>query len=162
MPRKRTTYIKRIHFDGKFTDQIRKLIRDKRLELGLPYHTISQYFTINWSTFRKWENGETGRCELRHRPLIESFINGDLDEDLKAIFVSSNMKYPQGTPIQVFQAMERIANTYTLCSHNPEIGDDLLNKIEMAAIDTLKSLVSTPRDDLSMPYQRTKGKQWKK
>ena len=158
MARKHMPFARRIHFDGRFTDQIRKLIRDKRLELGLPYHTVAQYFSINWSTFRKWENGETRRCELRHRPLIESFINGDLDEDLKAIFVSSNLKYPQGTPIQVYQAMERIANTYTLCSHHPEIGDNLLNKIEMAALDTLKSLVSTPRDDLTISRQHSKGK----
>ena len=149
---KETPNIKRVRFDGRFTDIVRKLIRDKRLELGLPYHTVSQYFSINWSTFRKWESGETRRCELRHRPLIEAFINGDLDEDLKAIFISSNMKYPQGTPIQVYQAMERIANTYTLCSHHPEIGDDLLSKIEDIALNTLRTLVSTPRQDITRPY----------
>ena len=148
----------RLKFDGKFTEEIRKAIRNKRLELGLPYNSVSQYFSINWSTFRKWENGETNSCELRHRPLIEAFINGDLDEDFRVMFNSKSMKYPQTTPVKVYQTMEKIANTYTLCSHFPTIGDDLLSKIETIAFDTLKSLVTYPRDDLSTPFQRSKGK----
>ena len=143
---------KRIKFDGRFTDEIRRALSTKRLELGLPYHTIAQYFTVNWSTFRKWESGATTHCELRHRPLIEAFLNGDLDEDLKYLFASNSMKYPQTTPVKVFQSMERIANTYTLCAQHPSIGDDLLNKIDKIAFDTLRYLVSAPRDDMRTPF----------
>lgn len=139
---------RRIKFDGRFTDEIRKLIRSKRQELGLPYLTIAQYFSINWSTFRKWESGETNNCGLRHRPLIEAFINGDLDGDLKAIFSSSSIKYPSMTPQKVYQAMERVANTYTLCAQNPAIGDSLIEKIEQIAFNTLRDLVSTPRSGI--------------
>jgi len=142
----------RIKFNGTFTDEIRKLMRQKREELGLPYLTVAQYFTVNWSTFRKWESGETINCGLRHRPLIEAFINGDLDGDLKAIFSATAIKYPTMAPAKVYQAMERIANTYTLCSQNPAIGENMLEKIEQIAMDTLKHLVFAPRDGQRSPY----------
>lgn len=151
MPSKDPTSKHRIKFDGKFTDEIRRQIRAKRQELGLPYLTVAQYFSINWSTFRKWESGETSNCGLRHRPLIEAFINGDLDEDLKAIYTANSIKYPTMTPPKVYQAMERVANTYTLCAQNPAIGDNLIEKIEQIAFNTLRDLISMPRNGMYPP-----------
>jgi hypothetical protein len=141
MSMKEPTPRRRVKFSGTFTDEIRRLMKKKREELGLPFLTIAQFFKINWSTFRKWETGETINCGLRHRPLIESFINGDLDADLQSLYASTSAKYPNTTSSKVYQAMERVANTYTLCANNPGIGENMLTKIEQIAMDTLKHLV---------------------
>ena len=158
MSMKEPTPRRRIKFNGTFTDEIRKLMKKKREELGLPYLTIAQYFTINWSTFRKWESGETTNCGLRHRPLIEAFINGELDKELKAIYTAQSVKYPSSTPSKVYQAMERIANTYTLCAQNPSIGESMLEKIEQIAMDTLKHLVVASRNNMRQNGRLPKGR----
>lgn len=157
MSMKDPTPRRRIKFDGTFTEDIRRLMKKKREELGLPFLTVAQYFTVNWSTFRKWESGEIVNCGLRHRPLIESFINGDLDKELKAIYTASSVKYPSTAPSKVYQAMERVANTYTLCAQNPSIGEAMLEKIEQIAMDTLKHLIVASRNNHrqgSRPQQR--------
>ena len=158
MNMKDTTPRHRIKFNGTFTDEIRRLMKKKREELGLPYLTIAQYFKINWSTFRKWESGETVNCGLRHRPLIESFINGELDTDLKSLSAANSAKYPTTTSSKVYQAMERIANTYTLCAQNPSIGENMLEKIEQIAMDTLKHLVVASRNNLRQNGRLPKGR----
>ena len=158
MSMKDPTPRRRIKFGGTFTDEIRRLMKKKREELGLPYYTIAQYFTINWSTFRKWENGETINCGLRNRPLIEAFINGDLDKELKAIYTANSVKYPSSAPSKVYQAMERVANTYTLCAQNPSIGETMLEKIEQIAMDTLKHLVAASRNNVRQNGRSQKGR----
>ena len=162
MNMKDTTPRHRIKFNGTFTDEIRRLMRQKREELGLPYLTVAQYFTVNWSTFRKWESGETITCGLRHRPMIEAFINGDLDRELKAVYSANSIKYPSMTPSKVYQAMERVANTYTLCAQNPTIGETMLEKIDQIAMDTLKHLVfasrSNQRQARSQKGRKPRGK----
>ena len=158
MSMKAPTPHRRIKFDGTFTNEIRRLMKKKREELGLPYYTIAQYFTVNWSTFRKWENGETSNCGLRHRPLIEGFINGDMDKELKAIYAAQSVKYPSSTPSKVYQAMERVANTYTLCAQNPSIGESMLEKIEQIAMDTLKHLVAASRNNARQNGRSQKGR----
>ena len=152
MSMKEPTPRRRIKFSGTFTEEIRRLLKKKREELGLPYLSIAQYFKINWSTFRKWESGETVNCGLRHRPLIEAFINGDLDNELKSLYSANSGKYPAATPSKVYQAMERVANTYTLCAQNPAIGENMLAKIEQIAMDTLKHLVFASRNRQRQPY----------
>ena len=159
MSMKEPTPRRRVKFTGTFTEEIRRLIKKKREELGLTYLTIAQFFKINWSTFRKWENGETINCGLRHRPLIEAFINGDLDTELQSLYASSSNKYPNTSSSKVYQAMERVANTYTLCSQNPDIGESMLTKIEQIAMDTLKHLVIASRNRQRQPnYGAPKGR----
>jgi hypothetical protein len=158
MSTKEPTPRHRIKFDGTFTEDIRRLMKKKREELGLPYLTVAQYFSVNWSTFRKWENGETVNCGLRHRPLIEAFINGDLDKELKAIYTASSVKYPSTAPSKVYQAMERIANTYTLCAQNPSIGETMLEKIEQIAMDTLKHLIVASRNNQRQGSRSQRGR----
>ena len=159
MSMKEPTPRRRVKFTGTFTEEIRRLIKKKREELGLTYLTIAQFFKINWSTFRKWENGETINCGLRHRPLIEAFINGDLDTELQSLYASSSNKYPNTSSSKVYQAMERVANTYTLCSQNPAIGENMLTKIEQIAMDTLKHLVIASRNRQRQPnYGSPRGR----
>ena len=56
---------RRVKFNGTFTEEVRRLIKRKREELGLPYLAIAEYFKINWSTFRKWESGETVKIDTQ-------------------------------------------------------------------------------------------------
>jgi DNA-binding transcriptional regulator YiaG len=143
---------RRVKFNGTFTEEVRRLIKRKREELGLPYLAIAEYFKINWSTFRKWESGETVNCGLRHRPIVEAFINGDLDDELRSLYASNSNKYSASTPSKVYQAMERVANTYTLCARDPDIGENMLTKIEQIAMDTLKHLVNASRNRQRQTY----------
>jgi hypothetical protein len=73
MSKKRNQNDSFIAFDGRLTPEIRRRLRAKRYELGLPFQRVASFFGVNWSTFRKWEQGPTESCELCYRPALEAF-----------------------------------------------------------------------------------------
>lgn len=132
----------RITFNGKFTSEIRQRLREKRHELGLPFHVIAEFFDVNWSTFRKWETGETMHCTNVMRPMLEDFINGDYDEALANLVRKPILTLASQPPERVCQALETVANTYTLCAKYPTLAENLIRKVELIAQETLRDLVS--------------------
>ena len=134
----------RIHFDCRFTSTIRKLFKQKRIELGLAYSRLADLFGANWSTIRKWENGPTESCELLYRPLIEAFLTGDYDRELTSgsYYQQSADRSVAPVPFPVHQCMERVVSTYLLCMHEQSITDAMLAQMEAATSEALKKLVS--------------------
>lgn len=133
----------RIEFKGVFTDEIRKRMRDRRVKLGLPYQQISQYFNVDWSTYRKWELGTTLRCSSRHFELINAFINGELDETLKTMFHVPEPSVAEPVSSDFYVSLNRMANAYLLCSGHPKVAAELLEGLEQLAMDTLQELIAS-------------------
>ena len=135
----------RITFNCYFTSTVRHLFRQKRIQLGLPYNRLADFFGVNWSTIRKWEMGPTRVSEIVYRPKIEGFINGDYDRILKSDLGMANTddelyELPTGSPI--YQCMERIATAYQLCQHDEGITNDFLSEIEDASRRAISKLVT--------------------
>ncbi|NLF61720.1 MAG: hypothetical protein GX574_11265 [Lentisphaerae bacterium] len=140
----------RISFDGRFTDQVRRLLRRKRVELGLPYHRAARFLGVNWSTFRKWELGPTENCELYYRAKLESFINGDYDNQLLELYHRRHTRsYSELLPNPISECMERVTNAYRLCRQRPELREGLLEKVDCAALAALQKLISMAPDELA-------------
>lgn len=141
---------RRISFNGRFTDQIRRQLRRKRIELGLPYHRAARFLGVNWSTFRKWELGPTENCELYYREKLENFINGDYDNQLRELY---HRRYTRGyadlLPNPISECMERVTNAYRLCRQRPELRQGLLEKVDSAALGALQKLISLAPDELA-------------
>ena len=62
----------------------RQRLYQLRRRLGLSYQELANFFNMSWSTFRKWENGETPTCHPRHISLVKGLLNGEYDERLHA------------------------------------------------------------------------------
>ena len=131
-----------IFFDGKFTPAIRNAFQRKRIELGLAYQRLGDFFGTNWSTIRKWELGPTKYCNICQRTKVEAFLNGCFDHELMKkqkdpLFGSS----PQALPDSVYKSMEKFNATYHLLKNHPDLRDTLLKEINSLTSDTLQNLL---------------------
>ena len=137
----------RIEFNGTFTKEIRDSMRLKRMELGLSYHRAANYLGVNWSTFRKWENGTTKDCDVCYRPRIEKFINGDYDEQL--VGYTEPLHYEDVANLmseRVQMVMENFSNAYAICRRRyPEIGDEMLEKVDQTIQQALEDYLKQKR-----------------
>lgn len=141
---------RRISFDGRFTDQVRRILHRKRVELGLPYHRAARFLGVNWSTFRKWELGPTECCELYYRAKLENFLNGDYDNQLRELYQRRHARgYSELLPNTISECMERVTNAYRLCRQRPELRQGLLQKVDGAALTALQKLISMAPDELA-------------
>lgn len=132
-----------IHFDCEFTTEFRLLFRHKRESLGLAYSSLAQLFGVNWSTVRKWEIGKTKYSNIRHRPLIEDFLNGKLDD---LLLRSQNEKMSRQTIARhmtprMSGALEKIENTYRLCLNYPDLCEHLRKSLDALSVTVLKKLL---------------------
>ncbi len=131
-----------VPFDGQFTGFVRQKLREKRIDLGLPYQRIARFFGINWATFRKWELGPTEACELCFRPRLEAFLNGDYDVFLRSqAQIRKNHSCGNMIPGEIRACLERISNAYRLCQERPDLRDELVQTIDQATTETMSNLI---------------------
>ena len=120
-----------LRFRGEFTPELRAEFRRKRLELGMSQEQLASHFSINWSTVRKWEAGQTATCHDRYIFRINDFLTGGLDREL-----SGRQELP-GELLTIWNRMppgmrsciERAATLYGLCQHYPGLGEILMENL---------------------------------
>ena len=141
---------------GKISVEIRTLFRCRRMQMGLSYYHLSRHFGVNWSTIRKWENGETAECTHRMRPMVDSFLRGDMNEQLKGYTLSAaqNPLYLH-LPEEIVLALERMSNTYLLCARHPRIRKWIEDNLNVASSIILQKLLAI---DKRRNRQRRKGR----
>lgn len=122
-------------FTGRFTPEHRQRLYQLRQRLGLSYQELAKFFNMSWSTFRKWENGETPTCHPRHVSLVRGLLNGEYDERLHASHepIENLLDSWRRMPALMHQCMERIASTYDLCQNNPEVCANLVERLNLAS-----------------------------
>jgi ribosome-binding protein aMBF1 (putative translation factor) len=132
-----------IHFNCEFTTELRLLFRHKRESLGLAYSGLAQIFDVNWSTVRKWEIGKTKYSNIRHRPLIEDFLNGKLDDLLLRSRTEKMSRQTIAKHIspRMSGALEKIENTYRLCLNYPDLCEHLRKSLDALSVAMLKKLL---------------------
>jgi len=130
-------------FNGTFKPEHRRILRQLRERLGLSYQELGSFFNLSWSTFRKWERGETPRCQPRHVDLVKGLLNGDYDEKLHACHepIESILDSWRRMPALMHQCMERIASTYDLCQGRPEVCANLVERLNHASSIAITKLL---------------------
>lgn len=134
-----------IHFMGIFTDEIRRAMAQKRYELGLTYRSVAKWLDVNWSTYRKWELGETVRCTGVFAKRIQWFLNGGYDNAIHASGnVANNNKQKHEHIIKTTsftRCLERISSTYNLCRHNKKLVNKLITDCNAIFKNTISALI---------------------
>lgn len=139
----------KLEFSGVFSNETRKRFRCKRLQLGLSFESVGEFFGVNWSTVRKWEQGPTRTCSGFFVRKIQRFITGEYDRMLneKNRYGGNPGYYSRQMPEIVSQCSEKIANTYMLCKRHPDLRKELMDNVVAVTNSVLTSLTSKPSDD---------------
>lgn len=131
------------------TEEMRRRLLEKRVEMGVPLKGVASVLGVDWSTVRKWEDGTTKRCSITVRPRLERFLSGDYD----ALFagrgarpamgagvesVAEDSSPPPGAkpdvPPELQAVFDHAAIVYRACRVRPQAQKELLRGIE-ASVD---------------------------
>ena len=67
-----------LHHRVRITEEIRLAMREKRLQLGFSYNKAADRINVHWSTYRKWETGETPQYTLESEQRVKAFLQDDI------------------------------------------------------------------------------------
>jgi hypothetical protein len=67
-----------LHHRVRITEEIRLAMREKRLQLGFSYTKAAERIDVHWSTYRKWETGETPQYTLEREQRVKAFLQDDI------------------------------------------------------------------------------------
>lgn len=67
-----------LHHRVRITEEIRLTMREKRLQLGFSYNKAADRINVHWSTYRKWETGETPQYTLESEQRVKAFLQDDI------------------------------------------------------------------------------------
>ena len=66
---------------GRITQEVKGILQARRLQLGWSFSRMAEYFGIEVSTYRNWENGKTTYIQSdRQQRLVQSFVLGEAVE----------------------------------------------------------------------------------
>ena len=122
------------HHRVPITEEIRQALRTKRLGFGLSYSGAAELIGVHWSTYRKWETGETTKFTREIERRIKSFLNEEKPSitTLDALDNSSR---------KMDKLIHRLRSTYRLCQKQPRLQDRLAFRLE-GLIDEILSIYS--------------------
>jgi len=130
--------------DRYITENMRIMLKRRRLELGLSYNDVAEALSVSWCAVRYWEIGKTKKCHPVVARKLSMFLNGGMDCVLRqknAIAADGKIKLERVRPIMELIGenilFEKIARLYDLCKDSPAIRAKLLAAVCKAACDAL-------------------------
>ena len=103
--------------------EVRQALRTKRLGFGLSYTGAAELIGVHWSTYRKWEIGETSMYTRE----IERRIKCFLDEEKPMI---TTLDADEHSSRMLDKLINRLRNTFRLCQRQPRLQDRLTVRLE--------------------------------
>ena len=62
------------------TDDFKKRMRERRLELGATLREVAKYLDVEIATYWYWENGETRKCSNVWHDRLTHFVETDIEQ----------------------------------------------------------------------------------
>ena len=62
------------------TDDFKKRMRERRLELGATLREVAKYLGVESATYWYWENGETRKCANVWHSRLKHFVEADIEQ----------------------------------------------------------------------------------
>ena len=103
--------------------EVRQALRTKRLGFGLSYSGAAELIGVHWSTYRKWEIGET----TRYTREIERRVKFFLEEEKPMI---TTLDADEHSSRLLDKLITRLRNTYRLCQREPHLQARLTVRLE--------------------------------
>lgn len=122
------------HHRVPITEEVRQALREKRLGFGMSYTGAAEFIGVHWSTYRKWETGET----TKYTREIERRVQCFLTEEKPSIATLDDLEKSSRL---MDKLIHRLRNTYRLCQRQPRLQDRLAIRLE-GLIDEILSIYS--------------------
>lgn len=103
--------------------EVRQALHAKRLGFGLSYEGAAELIGVHWSTYRKWEIGET----TNYTREIERRVKIFLEEEKPMI---TTLDADEHSSRLLDRLITRLRNTYRLCQRDPHLQDRLTVRLE--------------------------------
>ena len=116
-------------------DATRKALKAKRLLFGYSYEQMAIHLGVHWSTYRKWERGETALYTRMMEVRVRTFLD-DEELDDKVLFGAS-----RDDVVILEKLIRRQRSLFRLISNDTRRRRLLINRIE-ATIDGVMDDVS--------------------
>ena len=138
-------------FGGEMTPEIRTRLHRKRMELGLTYAQLAEFFEIHWTTLRKWEGGHVTRCHPAHRLMMQRFVAGECDHlfSLPAHLQTRRTLAERQAENQSQSCVRRLSSCCRMLRGRPELVVRLMDEVSAAVDETLRrySAPSSPEPE---------------
>lgn len=135
-------------FGGEMTPEICTRLHRKRMELGLTYTQLAEFFEVHWTTMRKWEGGRVTRCHASHRLMMQRFIDGECDHlfSLPEHLQTRRTLAERQAEHQGQDCVRRLASCCRMLRTRPELVTRLMDEVSAAVDETLRrySVPSSP------------------
>ena len=127
-------------FGGELTPEIRSRLHRKRMELGLTYNQLAEFFDVHWTTMRKWEGGRVTRCHPTHNTLMQRFIAGECDHvfSLPEHLQTRRTLAERQAEHQGRSCVRRLASCCRMLRGRPELVARLMDEVSAAVDETLR------------------------
>jgi len=130
-------------FDGVFTGEVRRLMREKREALGASQQQVAPLLCVHHSTLRKWESGVVTNCQPKHYAKVASFLQGEFDRKLRTYNEDAGdiLKLWTELPESIHRCVERALTVYRLCTNHPDLQNGILNDFNGTLNGTVRRLL---------------------
>ncbi len=103
------------------TQEVKNLLQARRLQLGWSFSRMAEFFGIEVSTYRNWENGKTTYIQSdRQQRLVRSFIVGETSSAI----VGNGKAVPAHELDALDNCLSMVSKIYTLLASEQELLDD--------------------------------------
>ena len=119
-----------LHHRVEISEQIRQALHQKRTSLGLSYAGAAEYIGVHWSTYRKWEIGQT----TQFTRTIERRVKRFLTEEITPL---SEPEPGENSERTLDKLIHRLRSTYRLCQKQPRLQERLTLRLENLIDETL-------------------------
>ena len=122
------------HHRVPITEEVRQALREKRMGFGMSYSGAAEFIGVHWSTYRKWETGETTQYTREIERRVQCFLTEEkpsmatLDEQEKSTRMMEKL-------------IHRLRYTHRLCQKQPRLQERLAVRLE-ALIDEILGIYS--------------------
>ena len=122
------------HHRVPITEEVRQALREKRLGFGMSYSGAAEFIGVHWSTYRKWETGETTQYTREIERRVQCFLTEEkpsmatLDEQEKSTRMMEKL-------------INRLRYTHRLCQKQPRLQERLAVRLE-GLIDEILGIYS--------------------
>ncbi len=135
-------------FGGELTPEVRSRLHCKRMELGLTYSQLAEFFEVHWTTMRKWESGHVIRCQPSHRLMMQRFIAGECDHlfTMPKHLQTRRTLAERQAEHQSQSCVRRLSSCCRMLRTRPELVARLMDEVSAAVDETLRrySAFSSP------------------
>ncbi|MBO4344849.1 MAG: helix-turn-helix transcriptional regulator [Victivallales bacterium] len=109
------------------TDEFKKRIKRRRMELGATQKDVARYFSVKVPTYWYWENGVTRKCSDASAQRLRHFVDTDISlirAELKSVDMNKNDFYDLEDCLKV------VSQVCNMVHGNKDVLDDYAQKVQ--------------------------------